>query len=102
MASQAPELYQKALPLAALENEPLHAAERKAAGFYHNEIVATLMAMWDTPPRAVELILLHSIPKLPEESDFQPLTVTHVADALILAKMGNTNLPSTPNCQRRI
>ncbi|RVU32463.1 MULTISPECIES: HDOD domain-containing protein [Neptunomonas] len=93
MASQAPGLYQKALQLAAHENMPLHAAERKVAGFYHGEIGATLMAMWNIPPRAVEAILLHSIPKLSEERGFQPLTAVHVADALIPAKMGNTNLP---------
>ncbi len=83
MASQNPSDYLKVLQYAVKEKKPLHLAEKKITGLYHGEVGAALMALWNIPPRVVEAILLHPAPHLSTDTDFQPLTAVHVADALI-------------------
>ena len=82
LAAEFPEQY--ASILAEVSDEQLiTTGERERFGTTHAEVGAYLMGLWGLPERIVEAIAFHHSPMQSKSREFTPLTVTHVADALV-------------------
>ena len=63
--------------------QPITTLEREKFGTTHAEVGAYLMGLWGLPERIVAAIAFHHSPTQSKSREFTPLTVTHVADALV-------------------
>lgn len=82
LASALPELYRRALQLAADEMIPQWQAEANVFGVSHAEIGAYLLGLWGLPPAIVEAVAWHHQPRRREPPSLGPLTAVHIADYL--------------------
>ncbi|PIE25545.1 MAG: hypothetical protein CSA60_00220 [Neptuniibacter caesariensis] len=83
MASHDPEQYKKLLNYAVKKQKPVYLVEKAAFGFFHGEVAAALLALWNIPPQVVEAVMLHHVPHLSNSKEFTPLTAVHVAGAML-------------------
>ncbi len=82
LASSLPELYGKAVALAAEQKIPLVEAERETFGITHAQVGAYLLGLWGLPITIVEAVAFHHDPQEGAMKSFSPLTAVHVASAL--------------------
>ena len=96
MVSHDPEQYRKLLNYSVKKQKPIYLVEKAAFGFFHGEVAAALLALWNLSPQVVEAVMLHHVPHLATGTEFSPLTAVHVADAMLpsVAVNGECNLAS--------
>lgn len=82
LAASLPDLYEKAVNLAAEEKLALPEAEREIFGVTHAQVGAYLLGLWGLPITIVEAVAFHHDPQQGGEKTFSPLTTVHVASAL--------------------
>ncbi len=82
LASSLPDLYEKAVALAAEEKVPLVEAERETFGITHAQVGAYLLGLWGLPITIVEAVAFHHDPEQSGVKSFSPLTAVHIASAL--------------------
>jgi putative nucleotidyltransferase with HDIG domain len=82
LASALPELYRRALQLAADELIPQWQAEANVFGVSHAEVGAYLLGLWGLPPAIVEAVAWHHQPRRREPPALGALTAVHIADYL--------------------
>ena len=97
MASHNPEQYKKLLAYSVKKQKPIYLVEKASFGFFHGEVGAALLGLWNLPPQVVEAVMLHHVPHLSEDKEFSPLTAVHVADAMLpsVSVVGNCDMAST-------
>ena len=97
MASHNPEQYKKLLAYSVKKQKPIYLVEKASFGFFHGEVGAALLGLWNLPPQVVEAVMLHHVPHLSEDQEFSPLTAVHVADAMLpsVSVVGNCDMAST-------
>lgn len=83
MVSHDPEQYRKLLNYSVKKQKPIYLVEKAAFGFFHGEVAAALLALWNLSPQVVEAVMLHHVPHLASGTEFSPLTAVHVADAML-------------------
>lgn len=83
MASHDPAQYKKLLAYAVKKQKPIYLVEKAAFGFFHGEVAAALLALWNLAPQVVEAVMLHHVPHLSKDTEFTPLTAVHIADAML-------------------
>ncbi|WP_415900516.1 HDOD domain-containing protein [Neptuniibacter sp. QD48_11] len=83
MAAHDPAQYKKLINYAVKKQKPIYLVEKAAFGFFHGEVAAALLALWNLPPQVVEAVMLHHVPHLSSSTEFSPLTAVHVADAML-------------------
>lgn len=83
MAAHDPAQYKKLITYAVKKQKPIYLVEKAACGFFHGEVAAALLALWNLPPQVVEAVMLHHVPHLSSATEFSPLTAVHVADAML-------------------
>ncbi|WP_415896608.1 HDOD domain-containing protein [Neptuniibacter sp. QD57_21] len=83
MAAHDPAQYKKLINYAVKKQKPIYLVEKAACGFFHGEVAAALLALWNLPPQVVEAVMLHHVPHLSAAKEFSPLTAVHVADAML-------------------
>lgn len=96
LASHDPEQYKKLINYAVKKQKPIYLVEKAALGFFHGEVAAALLALWNLPPQVVEAVMLHHVPHLSLDKEFTALTAVHVADAMLpsVEVTGECNLAS--------
>lgn len=97
MASHDPEQYRKLLIYSVKKHKPIYLVEKASFGFFHGEVGAALLAMWNLPPQVVEAVMLHHVPHLSAAKEFSPLTAVHVADAMLpsVSVVGDCDMSSS-------
>ncbi|WP_415903163.1 HDOD domain-containing protein [Neptuniibacter sp. QD29_5] len=83
MAAHDPVQYKKLINYSVKKQKPIYLVEKAACGFFHGEVAAALLALWNLPPQVVEAVMLHHVPHLSSSKEFSPLTAVHVADAML-------------------
>jgi HD-like signal output (HDOD) protein len=83
MASHDPENYRKLIAYSAKKQKPVYLVEKAAMGFFHGEVAAALLTLWNLSPHVVEAVMLHHVPHLSVSKEFNALTAVHVADSLL-------------------
>ena len=96
MASHDPEQYSKMISYSVKKQKPIYLVEKAAYGFFHGEVAASLLALWNLSPHVVEAVMLHHVPHLSVSKEFTALTAVHVADAMLpsIPVMGECDLSS--------
>jgi putative nucleotidyltransferase with HDIG domain len=82
LASALPELYRRAIQLAADELIPQWQAEANVFGVSHAEVGAYLLGLWGLPPAIVEAVAWHHQPRRREPATLGALAAVHIADYL--------------------
>jgi putative nucleotidyltransferase with HDIG domain len=82
LASTLPELYGRALQLAADELIPQWQAEANVFGVSHAEIGAYLLGLWGLPPSIVEAVAWHHQPRRRDPPAIGALAAVHIANYL--------------------
>ena len=85
LASRLPSRYQKATSAAQTLHAPQWQVERKSMGASHPEVGAYLLALWGLPNPIVEAVAFHHYPSQSLGRTVSPLTMVHVANALVHA-----------------
>ena len=83
LATNVPELYDKALACAQARKIPGWEAEQATLGVSHAQIGAYLLGIWGLPRTIVETLAFHHCPAQCPEQMVGPLTAVHVADSLV-------------------
>lgn len=83
MASHDPEQYRKLIAYSVKKEKPIYLVEKAAYGFFHGEVAAALLALWNLSPQVVEAVMLHHVPHLSVSTEFSALTAVHVADSML-------------------
>jgi len=97
MASHDPEQYSKLIAYSVKKQKPIYLVEKAAYGFFHGEVAASLLALWNLSPHVVEAVMLHHVPHLSVSKEFSALTAVHIADAMLpsISVMGECDLSSS-------
>ncbi|MEW8628029.1 MAG: response regulator [Candidatus Thiodiazotropha sp.] len=83
LALNLPEGYSQLESLLTDEQQSRSSAELEIFGATHGTVGAYLLGLWGLPETVVEAVALHNQPALQAEMVFSPLTIVHVANALI-------------------
>ncbi|MGH1460433.1 MAG: HDOD domain-containing protein [Neptuniibacter sp.] len=92
MASHDPQQYRKLIAYSVKKQKPIYLVEKAAYGFFHGEVGAALLALWNLSPQVVEAVMLHHVPHLSVSKEFTALTAVHAADAML------PSIPVAGNC----
>jgi putative nucleotidyltransferase with HDIG domain len=82
LAVSLPELYDRAVHLAAEKKITLVEAEIETFGVSHAQVGAYLLSLWGLPITIVEAVAFHHTPQASAVQSFSPLTAVHVASVL--------------------
>lgn len=89
LAAACKEDYTHAYDYATINDVRQSEAEKELLGCTHAEIGAYLLGIWGLPHSIVEAVAYHHRPAECVGAGFSPLTVVHVADALVWANSDN-------------
>lgn len=98
LALNQPEGYRRLESLPTDDRQPRCDAELEIFGATHGRVGAYLLGLWGLPETVVEAVALHNQPSLQAEMAFSPLSIVHVANALIHDL--NTATPSISSLDR--
>ncbi|MCG8090350.1 MAG: HDOD domain-containing protein, partial [Candidatus Thiodiazotropha endolucinida] len=95
LALNLPERYSELDSALAEKQQPRSTTELEIFGTTHGAVGAYLLGLWGLPESVVEAVAMHNQPELQAEKVFSPLTIVHVANALIheLATEAHTTSP---------
>ncbi|MCG8017591.1 MAG: response regulator [Candidatus Thiodiazotropha sp. 'RUGA'] len=83
LALNLPERYSELDTALADKQQPRSTTELEIFGTTHGAVGAYLLGLWGLPASVVEAVAMHNQPELQAEKMFSPLTIVHVANALI-------------------
>ncbi|MEW8405899.1 MAG: response regulator [Candidatus Thiodiazotropha taylori] len=83
LALNIPDRYSELDTALADKQQSRSSMEQEIFGTTHGAVGAYLLGLWGLPESVVEAVALHNQPELQAEKVFSPLTIVHVANALI-------------------